>query len=451
MGWNVQQAFVPNPAELAARPDKASYIGAAVVGGVTSAMVLFVVGAAMAGSMQVTGVWSVIPGAIGALALLITPLLVVAAEQMLGLRGPVAARLALVLGLPAAVVTAALVALNTTHPQGTANSAIWMLGGMSGAVVGGATVCVGMLLAWALARRERPWLDRALSRAVWGMGAVVLVLAAVGAVRSYLHPALSYYPGSLPESARMDAVSVSGWVESTSSEDPVREFWSRRAGFLVHARCAQTCEVWLDPDGDSHRAHDAQAMTGVGLYEELTLRRDDRLGVLWLQGYGSHVHAFRLSDGRGLTLTPADVMADSAPPLGWLLLALASLGVAAAALALREHNVSMWSRPETWRAGRIGEGRWITFADGGGQRQAAPYFASWQGEVVVIPSVAGSGGPFRGDGAPSDGWVVPATAERLASAVRATRAAADATALAVLAAGAAPLVLAAVRGFLRPW
>ncbi len=143
--------------------------------------------------------------------------------------------------------------------------------------------------------------------------------------------------------------------------------------------------------------------------------------------------------------------AAEALPWGWLTLAGLVLGMALTLVALQRLRLVPWSQPVSWLAARITADRWIRFAEGSAPRKASLEFGDWQGDVVVVPTADFPTGPFRGDGSPADGWVIPGTVSGLSAAVRTATIATDVYALAVLLVGLAPLLSAATLRMLLPW
>lgn len=338
MGWRFVDVLVPNSAELAGRPQVRHPILAAMSAGVMGCIVLGIVGAIVAGMMNTSPDIATVLLVLWVGVMFLAPMMLGPTERMLGTRGPLVVRLALVPALALTVGAAARVDVTQFvqgHLDGSGDIHAVGMGWIFGTFLGGTALAVGLLVAWGIHRRERPWLDRVLERSVAAMGALVLALVLTDVVSIAWHPQ-----------------------------------WATRDFGIVGP---------------------------------------------------------------------------------WMLAALASVAIAAYTVHVRNRQVAPWSTPATWRAAHIGEGRWIHFHDGAALRQASPFFERWQGDVVVVPTAGGDTGPFRGDGAPADGWVIPGTVASLTDAVRVSRAAGTALALAVLTAGAAPLVVTLAMGLFRPW
>jgi hypothetical protein len=116
-------------------------------------------------------------------------------------------------------------------------------------------------------------------------------------------------------------------------------------------------------------------------------------------------------------------------------------GLAAVLALVAQRRLAIWDHPERWREATVTPELRIVFADGSGDRPASEYFRGYAGPVVVMPTAEAAGAVFRGDGAPTDGWLVPGTRAALEESVRCVRAMAHLTVAAVGLMAAAPLAV----------
>lgn len=116
-------------------------------------------------------------------------------------------------------------------------------------------------------------------------------------------------------------------------------------------------------------------------------------------------------------------------------------GLALSMAVSARKQLSIWDGPERWRDATLTPDLRLVFADAAGARPASSHFVGYSGPVVVIPTAGEAGAVFRGDGAPTDGWVVPGTRASLDEAVRCARVMAWLTVATVAVVAVAPLAM----------
>jgi hypothetical protein len=141
----------------------------------------------------------------------------------------------------------------------------------------------------------------------------------------------------------------------------------------------------------------------------------------------------------GLSLTGFRSLAGADAAWRGILWTLLGSGLAASMALLAQRRLALWDHADRWRDATLTPDLGLVFADGSGSRQASTAFNGYAGPVVVLPTAEAVGSAFRGDGAPSDGWVVVGTKAALLESVQCARAAARITVAAVALMATAPL------------
>ncbi|MDB4932198.1 MAG: hypothetical protein JWM10_4682 [Myxococcaceae bacterium] len=122
-----------------------------------------------------------------------------------------------------------------------------------------------------------------------------------------------------------------------------------------------------------------------------------------------------------------------------ILWTLAGSGLAATMALAAQKRLALWDHADRWRDATLTADLRLVFADGSGSRPSSPHFNGYVGPVVVLPTADSAGSVFRGDGAPSDGWVVVGTKAALLESVQCAHATARITVAAVALMATAPL------------
>lgn len=294
-------------------------------------------------------------------------------------------------------------------------------------------------------------------------------LVLLGLVRSARQPDIDRYIDSLPVVATLAPLAeppvagpMSPLPKEADDDKPVAAHRDSVGDFDVYRACKNhRCGVAVS-DADIVRAALSPADTmgrEVAESAPLTVRSDEDHSFVVIEGPSRRAYKrpYRLAAESmppgGVPLWPAtdilvrDVADAASPPLGWLL---GGLGGLLAACGLLLANFRRSRRLRALLAGTpgiLGESGWISFDGDRPPARLDPSADLAPGPVLVADDGAGHGGAYRGDGLVSAARVVSGTRKAWSERHEAAAAELHAWAIATAGLGAAPLVAAALVGF----
>jgi hypothetical protein len=326
--------------------------------------------------------------------------------------------------------------LDTTWRCGTGDSVLFVLAVPTVSVV----TVLGFVIASALFRRERRWLDTLLewSSFVAVFATVALFTGALG--RAVRYPDHRRYLETVPRVASLPPPTDPATVELHAG---VPHVWYQQvtAGIAVRRDCQrEACVVSLARTGDRFESR-AKGLS-VARDATLSLKRDD-LHALWIV---NDAMAFR----DDLRLDPtrvsvSDVADRLSPPRTWIAGAAVGLLLAGLAARSRRRHRETESALREAMTGRAEAGGWITLDEGAGTVRVEGG-ADIDGPVVVMRKGRPHGSVYRGQGPVGPVSVLVGAKEEHLACARARIVASTAMMLAILSLAGAPLVAAAMRG-----